>query len=116
MAPELTRRSASEIAAALRARELGAVEVLEAHLAVVKRLNPRLNAIVTLASDQARSAAQEAEKLLAKGGEDLPPLLGLPVVIKDIVETAGIRTTWASLVYADHVPDETQGTPNRRWS
>ena len=106
MAPELTRWSASDIAAALRARELGAVEVLEAHLAVIERLNPRLNAIVTLAVDQARSTAQEAEKLLAKGGENLPLLLGLPVVIKDIVETAGMRTTWASPVYADHVPDE----------
>ena len=106
MAPELPRLSASDIAAALRARELGAVEVLEAHLTVIERLNPRLNAIVTLAAHAARATAELADKRFAAGGDELPPLLGLPVVIKDIVETAGMRTTWASPVYADHVPEE----------
>ena len=61
MAPELTRLSASDIAAALRARKLGAVEVLEAHLTVIERLNPRLNAIVTLAADAARATAESAD-------------------------------------------------------
>ena len=106
MAPELTRLSASDIAAALRARELGAVEVLEAHLTVIERLNPRLNAIVTLAAHAARATAKSADKRFAAGGDELPPLLGLPVVVKDIVETAGMCTTWASPVYADHVPEE----------
>ncbi len=106
MPADLTRRSAAQIAAALRAREVSAVEVLEAHLGVIDHLNPRLNAIVTLAADAAREAAKAADALIAAGGDDLPPLLGLPVVIKDIVETAGMRTTWASPVYADHVPDE----------
>ena len=106
MPADLTRRSAAQIAAALRAREESAVEVLEAHLGVIDHLNPRLNAIVTLAADAAREAAKAADALIAAGGDDLPPLLGLPVVIKDIVETAGMRTTWASPVYADHVPDE----------
>ena len=106
MPADLTRCSAVEIAAALRARAVGAVEVLEAHLAVIERLNPRLNAIVTLAADAARAAAEAADKLFAEDGDALPPLLGLPVVIKDIVETAGMRTTWASPVYANHVPDE----------
>ena len=106
MSLDPTRRSAVDISAALRAREVGAVEVLEAHLAIIERLNPRLNAIITLVADQARAAAEAADKQLAAGDGDPPPLLGLPVVIKDIVETAGIRTTWASPVYADHVPEE----------
>ncbi|MBT5781523.1 MAG: amidase, partial [Rhodospirillaceae bacterium] len=106
MPADLTRRSAFEIAAALRARDVSAVEVLEAHLGVIDHLNPRLNAIVTLAADAARETARAADALIAAGSENLPPLLGLPVVIKDIVETAGIRTTWASPVYADHVPEE----------
>jgi len=103
---ELTRRSAVDLAAALRAKEIGAVELLDAYLAVIERLNPRLNAIVTMDADAARATAKAADETLAAGGDDLPPLLGLPVVIKDIVETAGMRTTWASPVYADHVPDE----------
>ncbi|MBT5676502.1 MAG: amidase [Rhodospirillaceae bacterium] len=106
MPADLTRRSAFKIAAALRARDVSAVEVLEAHLGVIDHLNPRLNAIVTLAADAARETARAADALIAAGSENLPPLLGLPVVIKDIVETAGIRTTWASPVYADHVPEE----------
>ncbi|PPR24915.1 MAG: Acylamidase, partial [Alphaproteobacteria bacterium MarineAlpha10_Bin1] len=106
MASELTRRSATQITAALRAREVSAIEVLEAHLAAIEHLNPRLNAIVTLDADAAREVAKAADERIAQGGDDIPPLLGLPVVIKDIVETAGMRTTWASPVYADHVPQE----------
>ena len=106
MAADLTRLGAVEMVAALRAREIGAVELLEAHLDVIERLNPRLNAIVTLAADEARAASQAVEKLFAGGSDKIPPLLGLPVVIKDIVETAGMRTTWASPVYSEHVPDE----------
>ena len=106
MASELTRRSATQIAAALRTREVSAIEVLEAHLAAIAHLNPRLNAIVTLGADAAHQVAKAADERIAKGGDDIPPLLGLPVVIKDIVETAGMRTTWASPVYADHIPQE----------
>lgn len=106
MPVELTRRSAVEISAALRSREVSALELLEAHLAVIDHLNPRLNAIVTLDAEAGRKSARAADELFSKGGDDLSPLLGLPVVIKDIVETAGMRTTWASPVYADHVPEE----------
>ncbi len=80
------------------------VEVLEAHLGEIARLNPALNAIVTLAEDQAWAAAQEAERAVMRG-EDLGPLHGLPIVVKDITETAGIRTTYASPLYRDHVPE-----------
>ena len=87
-------------------REISTLEVVDAHLDVIERLNPTLNAIVTLVADQARKSAEEAQKLINDDPNELPGLLGLPIVIKDIVETAGIRTTWASTLYSDFVPDE----------
>jgi amidase len=101
----LTRKPARELAALIRARKLGPVELLDAHLAVVDRVNPKLNAFVTLVPEQARAAAQAAEAAVAGGGA-LGPLHGLPVAIKDVTLTAGIRTTYASALYRDFVPTE----------
>src|SRR6478735_7320453 len=101
----LTRRSARELARLIRSREVSPVEVLDAHLAVIGRINPKLNAIVTLAAEQARDAARAAETAVANG-EPLGALHGLPVAIKDITPTAGIRTTFASPLFEDHVPAE----------
>jgi amidase len=101
----LTRKSARELAALIRARDVSPVEVLDAHLAVIDRVNPRLNAFVTLVPEQARVAAQAAEASVARG-DALPPLHGLPVAIKDVTLTAGIRTTYASALYKDFVPAE----------
>jgi len=80
------------------------IEVLEAHLEEIARLNPSLNAVVTLASEQALSAAAAAEKAVMRG-DHLGPLHGLPLVIKDTTDTAGIRTTYASPLYRDNVPE-----------
>ena len=101
----LTRRSARELARLIRSREVSPVEVLDAHLAVIERINPKLNAIVTLAAEQARDAARAAETAVVNG-EPLGALHGLPVAIKDITPTAGIRTTFASPLFKDHVPAE----------
>lgn len=101
----LARKSARELAGMIASRAASPVEVVDAHLAVIARVNPKLNAIVTLAADQARSAAQAAEAALMRG-ERLGPLGGLPVGIKDITLTAGIRTTFGSPLYRDHVPGE----------
>ena len=79
--------------------------MLDAYLAVIEALNPKLNAIVTLAADQARDAAQRAETAVMKG-EPLGPLHGLPIGVKDITPTAGIRTTFASPLFKDYVPTE----------
>ena len=106
MTDDITRRSAVELVAKMRAGEVSASELLESHLSVIERLNPRLNAIVTLDVEAGRVAAKLADEMLASGNDDLPSLLGLPIVIKDIVETAGMRTTWASSIFADHVPEE----------
>ena len=79
----LTRRSARELARLIRAGAVSPVEVLDAHLAVIEAVNPKLNAIVTLAAEEARADARLAEIAVGKG-EPLGPLHGLPVAIKDI--------------------------------
>ncbi len=71
----------------------------------IEALNPKLNAIVTLAAEQARDAAQHAESAVMKG-EPLGPLHGLPIGVKDVTPTAGIRTTFASPLFKDYVPAE----------
>jgi amidase len=101
----LTRKTARELASLIRSRAISPVEVLDAHLDVIERLNPKLNAIVTLAADQARVAARAAEEAVMRGGT-LGPLHGLPVGIKDVTVTAGIRTTFGSPLFKNNVPDE----------
>ncbi len=101
----LTRKSATELAAMIRARAISPRELLDAHLAVIERANPKLNAVVTLAADDARDAAQQAEAAVMRGDE-LGLLHGLPIAIKDTTRTAGIRTTFGSPLFADHVPEE----------
>jgi amidase len=101
----LTRRSARELASLIRSRAASPVEVLDAHLAAIGRINPALNAIVTLAADQARVQAQAVEQAVMQGAP-LAPLEGLPIGIKDVTLTAGIRTTFGSPLYKDYVPTE----------
>lgn len=101
----LTRKTAGELVALVTSREITPVEILDAHLSVIDRLNPKLNAIVTLAVEQARAAAVKAGDAVIRG-EATGPLHGLPVGIKDITPTAGIRTTFGSPLFKDHVPDE----------
>jgi amidase len=101
----LTRKSARELARLIRERAVSPVEVLDAYLAAIARINPKLNAIITLAAESARDAARAAEAAVMKG-EPLGPLHGLPVAIKDITPTAGIRTTYASPLYRDNIPAE----------
>jgi amidase len=101
----LARTSATKLTALIRARKVSPVEVLDAHLAVIARLNPRLNAVVTLAADTARIEARAAEAAVMSGAA-LGPLHGLPFAVKDVTETAGIRTTYGSPLFRDHVPDQ----------
>lgn len=94
---------ATDLAADLAAGRLSARELLEACLARIARLDPQVNAICTLAADQARAAALRLDEAFARGGP-VGPLHGLPVGIKDLVPTAGIRTTFGSPIYRDYVP------------
>ena len=97
--------TAQELRAALGRREVSAREVLAAHLDQIERLNPAVNAVVTLAAEQATAAAAAADERAAAGA-DLPPLHGLPVAHKDLHETAGLLTTYGSPLRANYVPAE----------
>ncbi|MER5220118.1 amidase [Streptomyces flaveus] len=96
--------TATELAAALRRRDVSAREVVTAHLEQIERVNPAVNAIVTLVPERALEQAAEADARLAAGA-DVGPLHGLPVAHKDLHDTAGIRTTYGSPLFADRVPD-----------
>ena len=98
----LTTKSLTELADLVRHRKVSPVEVLDAHLRRIDSLNGSLNAIITIAPN-ALEEARLAEQRLVEGGA-VPPLLGVPVTIKDTIETAGIRSTSGSLVRKDFVP------------
>lgn len=96
---------ATEMARLVRGRSVSPVDLVEASLARVDRLNGMLNAVVTLTADQARVTARVLERKIMRG-EDPGLLAGVPVGIKDVTETAGVRTTYGSPLYADNVPAE----------
>ncbi|HEX6943518.1 MAG TPA: amidase [Gemmatimonadaceae bacterium] len=100
---ELVFLSAVDLAARIRRKDVSAREVMQAHLAHIERVNPRVNAIVTLVADRAMADAARADEATARG-QPLGPLHGLPIAHKDLVETAGIRTTRGSPFYRDFVP------------
>ena len=84
---------------------MSACEVVAAFLSRIDEINPKVNAIVTLVADRAIDAARTADARLAKG-EAVGPLHGLPIAHKDLQATAGIRTTFGSPIFRDHVPAE----------
>jgi amidase len=95
--------TATEMADLIRRKKLSARETLDAHLKQIERVNPKVNAIVTLVAEQAIENARKADEMQAHGAA-LGPLHGLPVAHKDLVETAGIRTTFGSRIFKDYVP------------
>jgi len=97
--------SALELAAQIRAKKISPVEVVDAVLARIERVNPTLNAFCTLTADEARDAAQAAE-VSVMTGEELGPLHGVPVSIKDLLFTRRLLTTGGSRLFAEHVPEE----------
>ena len=101
---EICYLTATEIRDKIRNRELSAVEVMEAHLAQIEKVNPTVNAIVTLHPDQALDGAKAADAAISNG-EALGPLHGLPTAVKDLTLTKGMRTTFGSPIYKDNVPD-----------
>src|SRR5712691_2357893 len=97
---------ATELAALIRKKQVSPVEVIGAVLDRIDTINPRLNAFVTLTGEQARREAKAAERALMKRGARLGPLHGVPFSVKDLVITRGVRTTFGTPLYRDHVPTE----------
>ena len=96
--------TATELAGRIATKNVSAREVMTAHLEQIERVNPKVNAIVTLVAEQAMAAAVKADEALARD-ESVGPLHGIPVAHKDLIPTRGIRTTLGSRVFADQVPD-----------
>ncbi len=92
-------------AAAIRRRELSPVELVEHYLDRIEAYNPALNAFVTQTAQNAREQAKRAEVAVTMREAGLPALHGVPVALKDLTATAGVRTTYGAVPYADHVPD-----------
>ncbi|HIB20840.1 MAG TPA: amidase, partial [Rhodospirillales bacterium] len=95
--------SATEIVENIRSRKLSAVEVLENCLARISVTNPTVNALVTVSEEMARKQAKDIDNRISKG-EEVGLLAGVPVGIKDVTATAGIRTTFGSTLFSNHIP------------
>jgi aspartyl-tRNA(Asn)/glutamyl-tRNA(Gln) amidotransferase subunit A len=101
---ELCYLAASELAALIRRREISPVEVVDCVLERIDASQTTLNAYLAICHDDARTAARRAEATVMSGA-DLPPLFGVPFSVKDLVNTAGVATTFGSRLMADNVPD-----------
>lgn len=97
---------ATELSGMYRRKEVSPVEVVDAVLDRLDEVNPAINAFVTVLAGPAREAARKAREQLTGRSGDLPPLHGIPVTVKDLTDTAGVRTTYGSAAFADHVPTE----------
>jgi amidase len=101
---EICSKDAITLAGLLRGREVSARDVIAAHIAQIEAVDGAINAVVTRCFARALDKAAAADEALAHG-EELGLLHGLPVAHKDLADTAGVRTTYGSLLFADHVPD-----------
>ncbi len=103
---------AFELVEQITTRAVSPVELTELYLRRIEGLDIKLNSYLTVIGDEALEAARRAEKALADG-EAVGPLHGLPISVKDLEVTAGIRTTFGSLVFKDHVPEGDSGVAER---
>lgn len=115
MSKELCFLPATELAAMIRTRQVSALEVMQACLRQVERVNPKVNAIVTLDAEGALARAKAADEKQAMGWE-LGPLHGLPMAHKDLFLTKGMRTTMGSPIFKDHIPDRSMLVVDRAWN
>lgn len=109
---ELTALTVAEAAERIRERQLSPLELTQAYLARVERLNPKINAYVSVTAERALADARRATEEIAQSGPR-GPLHGIPVALKDLFETAGVRTTAGAKFFGDFVP-QTDSTAARR--
>ena len=102
---DITSLTATGISAGLKAGEFKAVDVITSHLERIRSINPIINSVVTVCEDSALQAAEKLDARKAKGLQ-LGPLAGVPVGIKDVTDTAGIRTTYGCKLFENHIPDK----------
>jgi aspartyl-tRNA(Asn)/glutamyl-tRNA(Gln) amidotransferase subunit A len=102
----------SELAPRLRQKEISPVEVTSACLERIEKLNPALNAFITVMAESALTEARVAETEILRG-ERRGPLHGVPIALKDLIDTAGVRTTAGSAFYRDRIPAEDAGVVRR---
>ncbi|MFQ6027130.1 MAG: amidase [Dehalococcoidia bacterium] len=102
---ELCYLSAGDLSRLVQRRELSPVEIIDAHLSRIEATEPVLNSFITLLPDQARQAARQAESQI-QAGNYLGPLHGIPVGLKDLFNTGGVRTTSGSRIFDDFIPAE----------
>jgi amidase len=113
MTDDLVFTPALEQAAALRSGEIGALELVELYLRRIDRLDAQLHAYLTVAADQALDAARAAQVRLDEARDDAPPFLGVPISIKDLHDTAGIRTTHGTATWSARVPERDEEVVSR---
>ncbi len=102
---EIIWMSGLELAKAIKEGDLSPVDALDAFINRIKKVNPEINAIVTLTEESARREAEAAERAV-KSGEKLGPLHGVPIVIKDNIPVKGVRLTYGSVLFENNVADE----------
>ncbi len=102
---DLTRATASELAGLIRRKKVSSLEAVDACLARIAQVNPKLNAVVQTIAEQARANARAADKMLAAGGA-VGPLHGVPMTLKDSLDTAGVVTTGGTTGRKTFVPAE----------
>jgi Asp-tRNA(Asn)/Glu-tRNA(Gln) amidotransferase A subunit family amidase len=105
MGRDRSYRSATAIAAATRKGERSALSVIEATFDRIEAHNEATNAFCTVVPDRAREAAREVDRAI-EAGEAVGPLAGVPVAVKDLIDVAGVRTTYGSNAFAEHTPEE----------
>src|SRR5438094_260422 len=105
-AMDLCFTPASRLAALIRQRKVSPLQVTQAVLAQIERVNPKVNAYCTVAAKTALADARKATSAVTRRSARLGPLHGVPVSIKDLTPTRGIRTTWGSKIYEHDVPTE----------
>ena len=111
-ASDLAFTSAADLARLIATKQVSATEVMRATLARAEKAQAALNCFITICADEALADAADADARQARG-EPLGPLHGVPLHVKDLVNTKGVRTTFGSLIHEHNVPDRTIRWPSR---